>query len=107
MGFITHIFKLSELTVGRFSKMPSGLGLFMHSTTIECLLCARHTAGDAVMQGLFAECQRHKSGQRVGEEVGCISRHEKELSRPGSRAECPRLCWEGPEGSGEPDLEEV
>ena len=38
-----------------------------------------------------------------GRGCGCISRHEKELSRPGSRAECPRLCWEGPEGSKEPD----
>ena len=42
-----------------------------------------------------------------GRRYGCISRHEKELSRPGSRVECLRLCWEGPEGSGELDLEEV
>lgn len=42
-----------------------------------------------------------------GRRYGCISRHEKELSRPGSRVECLRLCWEGPEGSGELDLEKV
>ena len=78
--------------------MPSAFALFMHPTTIERQLCAQDPAGDPAMTGM-RECLQSAgahimgscSGQGSGR-CGCISRHEKEVSRPRSRAECLRLC---------------
>lgn len=34
--------------------MPRAVGLFIQSTTIECLLCARDTAGKAAVTGMMS-----------------------------------------------------
>lgn len=52
--------------------MPSAVGLFIHSTTIECLLCARDTAGEAAITGMMSMYSMQRAymmGTRIGQGV--------------------------------------
>lgn len=52
--------------------MPSAVGLFIHSTTIECLLCARDTAGKAAVTGMmsiYREQRAYVMGNSPGQGV--------------------------------------
>lgn len=52
--------------------MPSAVRLFIHSTTIECLLCARDTAGKAAVTGMmsiYREQRAYVTGKCPGQGV--------------------------------------
>lgn len=90
--------------------MPSAVRLFIHSTTIERLLCARDTAGKAAVTGMmsiYREQRAYVTGSALvkGSEMsGCLSEQKQQLFRPRSWVECERQCLEGPEVRQELDL---